>query len=469
MLGAVALSAALCCTLALGDSLGRISRSPLVEPDTGNRFAIAHRAPVARIASIPYQGGPVLHANRTHLIFWQPQGSGLVFDPGYVALMQQFLRDVALASHMTSNEYAITGQYSDGSGPAAYASTYAGSVLDTDPLPANGCSEPVQTGPGWSVCLTDAQLQDELERVLTVNQLPAGGDNIYFVVTPSGFGSCYDSSSSSSACALGGDAGGYCGYHSSTASGVLYAVIPYNAIPGHCQSGNPRPNASTADPALSTISHEQIETITDPFGDAWIDPSGNEIADVCLGDYGAALGGSAGDQWDEVINGRHYWLQEIYSRLQGRCEPRARADRVSIADAGRVTAGVRTTFTGRGRQPGGVIVAYRWWFGDGAAGSGRVVTHAYARSGTYVLRLWITDSAGNWAFATRTVAVRTLRARPRPARTRAARSAGSDRTTSRRSPARRYHAAPAPGAAAARGESAAGRAAATRTSSGGRR
>ena len=57
-----------------------------------------------------------------------------------------------------------------------------------------------------------------------------------------------------------------------TPIGLLYAVIPYNAVPGHCQSDNPRPNSSTADPALSTLSHEHIETVTDPDGDAWTDP-----------------------------------------------------------------------------------------------------------------------------------------------------------------------------------------------------
>ena len=75
----------------------------------------------------------------------------------------------------------------------------------------------------------------------------------------------------SSSCALGGSATGYCGYHSETANGILYAVIPYNAVPGHCQSSNPRPNASTADPTISTISHEHNETVTDPDGNAWID------------------------------------------------------------------------------------------------------------------------------------------------------------------------------------------------------
>ncbi len=210
------------------------------------RHAGAGRAPIARIASIPYEGGPVLHVNRTHVIFWQPAGSGLAFDPGYMALVTQFLSDVAHDSHMVTNEFGITGEYADAGGPAAYASSYGGSVLDVDPLPANGCSEPSQTGPGWSVCLTDAQLQDELDHVLSVDRLPAGGDNIYFLVMPDGFGDCQDSSSSS--CALGGPATGYCGYHSSTDSGTLYAVIPYNAVAGHCQSDNPAPELEHSRP-----------------------------------------------------------------------------------------------------------------------------------------------------------------------------------------------------------------------------
>ncbi len=36
-----------------------------------------------RELDLPYNGGPVLHSNRTHPIFWEPAGSGLTFDPGY--------------------------------------------------------------------------------------------------------------------------------------------------------------------------------------------------------------------------------------------------------------------------------------------------------------------------------------------------------------------------------------------------
>ena len=105
--------------------------------------------------------------------------------------MQRFLTDVAGDSHRTGNEYAITGQFGDASGPAAYDVSYAGSLLDADPLPANGCTEP-HTAPAWSVCLTDAQLQQELEHVITVQRLPPSTDNIYLLLTPDGLGSCPD-------------------------------------------------------------------------------------------------------------------------------------------------------------------------------------------------------------------------------------------------------------------------------------
>jgi len=403
------------------------SQSPALR-QTGSQSLAARSS---RAEAVPYEGGPVLHSNRTHLIFWQPSGSGLSFDPGYIALVEQFLTDVAADSHSTANEYGITGQYRDDGGPAAYASTYGGAVLDSDSLPPNECLEPVLTGPPWTTCLTDAQLQTELLHVIATDHLPTGPTDIYFLMTPRGFGDCADSGSSS--CALGGSATGYCGYHSETASGVLYAVIPYNAMPGHCQSGNPRPNGSTADPSLSTLSHEQAEIVTDPLGDAWVDSSGNEIADVCITSYGPTLGGTGDGAWDETIDGHHYWLQELYSRVQRACEPRPQPDAVAIGVRG---SGRTIQLTGNARVPGGSVASYSWSYGDGRRGHGHRTAHAYQRTGSYKVVLQITDSAGNWARATRTVRVTPASARDRrharhPARSRAARSPGSDRTTSR--------------------------------------
>ena len=377
-----------------------------IMPDRGAHVARIERAADSHVSNLPYGGGPVLHRNRTHVIFWAPTGSGLTFDPGYQSLIVTFLRNASAASHSASSVYGLTGQYRDDRGPAAYASLYGGSVLDTDPLPANGCVEPPATGPGWKVCLTDAQLQQEIEHVIRTDRLPTGPTDVYFLVTPNGFGNCSDSLSTS--CALGGDANGYCAYHSQTNDGlVLYAVIPYNAVPGHCQSDNPRPNASTADPALSTISHEHSEMITDPSGNAWIDPqTGNEDGDLCLTSFGPDIGGSGATAWNEEINGGHYYLQEEWSNADGSCEPLARP--ISLGFGSAPVPGVtgRLSFAARARAGHGSIVSYEWFFGDGRDGVGRRTIHRYGRAGTYRVVLRTADSWGNWAFYARTVLVR---------------------------------------------------------------
>jgi hypothetical protein len=367
------------------------------------------RAASAQGANLPYGGGPVLHSNRAHLIFWQPAGSGLSYDPGYESLIERFLANVAAASHSRDSVYGLTGQYTDSHGPAAYASSYGGAVVATDPLPQNGCTEPAGIGPGWTVCLTDSQLVAEIERVIRSDHLPTAPTDVYFLVLPSGFGSC--TSPDSSSCALGGSVDGYCGYHSQSPDGnVLYAVIPYNAVPGHCQSDSPRPNSSTADPTISTISHEQSEMITDPENDAWVDGSGNEDGDLCRPSFGRVIGGSGASAWNEDINGGHYYLQEEWSNADGACKPRARPDSVSLTAAPLPGRPWQIAFDGHATDPDGRVVGYHWFFGDGTGGHGRTVTHRYAHPGVYRVVLRITDSWGNWAFYAATETVGSARA-----------------------------------------------------------
>jgi len=369
-------------------------------PSAGPHVA---RAVEADEANLPYGGGPVLHSNRTHVIFWQPAGSGLTFDPGYEALIETFLSNVAAASHESTNVYGLTGQYTDAHGAAAYDSRYGGAVLATDPLPPNGCTEPPATGPGWTVCLTDLQLQAEIEHVVRTDHLPTGPTDVYFLVTPNGLGSCTDATSST--CALGGSAG-YCGYHSVTNDGlVLYAVIPYNAVPGHCSSDNPRPNGSTADPALSSISHEHSEMITDPSGDAWIDAAGEEDGDLCRFSFGAPIGGSGSTAWNEMIHGGHYFLQEEWSNASSACEPRAKSYSVSFEAAPIPPRISSLSFTAHVHDANAPVLSYRWFFGDGDSGVGRTTSHRYGRLGRYRVVLRTTDSWGNWAFDARVIRI----------------------------------------------------------------
>jgi PKD domain len=376
----------------------------------------SHPAVRAHIAGVSYHGGPVLHWNRTHVIFWQPAGSGLTFDPGYETLIGRFLGDVAADSRKTTNVYGLSGQYHDSAGPAAYNSTYGGAVIATDPLPANGCVEPAVEGPGWSRCLDTQQLAIEVEDVARTQHLPSTGNDIYFLVLPDGLGSC--EFGGPTYCALGGaTAGSYCGYHAATSSSLLYAVIAYNALAGHCQSGNPRPNASTADSAISTISHEHNEIVTDPFGDGWIDESSSgEIGDLCVTQFGASLGGSDSTPYNEIIHGDRYYLQEEWSNEDGSCQPRELPDEISFRVPARARAHEPVMFVAHASDPHGSIVSYNWYFGDHGSRRGRRASHTFSRPGDYRVVLRTNDSSGNWALDAAEVRVGRGAARDRSAR-----------------------------------------------------
>jgi PKD repeat protein len=49
------------------------------------------------------------------------------------------------------------------------------------------------------------------------------------------------------------------------------------------------------------------------------------------------------------------------------------------------------TVNGSGSSPADRITAYQWDFGDGQTGTGAVITHTYATSGTYTLTLTVSD------------------------------------------------------------------------------
>jgi hypothetical protein len=375
-----------------------------VVPDVPSR-TIVHARAMAHAADLPYGGGPVLHANRTHLIFWRPSGSGMSFDPGYISSIETFLKRVAADSRKSTNVYGLTGQYHDAGGPAAYNSTYGGAVDVSDPLPPNGCTEPATGPPLWLHCLDDNQLEAEIQHVINADHLPTAEADVYFLITPNGLGSC--ESQGPDNCALGGSAdGSYCGYHSSSPDGtILYAIIPYNAVPGHCQSSNPRPNGNTADPTISTISHEHSEMVTDPLGDAWIDGSGNENGDLCISDFGPNLGGLADSAFNEVIHGGRYYLQEEWSNDDASCQPRDEPDSVSVSAPRRARVGAEVTFTASASDPDGRIASYVWFFGEGRPGRRRRSWHAFKRAGSYRVVLRTTDSSGNYAYSSRSVRI----------------------------------------------------------------
>jgi hypothetical protein len=259
----------------------------------------AHKASGA--GTLVYHGGPVEHTNRVYSIYWQP--AGFAMASGYTSLIDQYFGDVAADSGKTSNVYYTGTQYYDGSGNVQYSSSYGGSVLDTDPLPPSGCTDSYT-----SVCVTDAQIQNEIRTVAARQGWTTDPQTEFFMFTAKGVGSCYGSS-----CAFSY----YCAYHSWSGSGsnvLLYANMPYaDTVPSACDAGY-HPNANDADATINVTSHEHNETITDEQGDAWYDHAGYEDGDKCAWKFGAVTG-----SYNQTINGHDYILQLEYSNADRGC------------------------------------------------------------------------------------------------------------------------------------------------------
>jgi hypothetical protein len=282
--------------------------------------------PRARILGVvPHRAGPLIPAPTPHLLPRAIRAAGpttLTFDAKYQSAINQFFADVAHDSNGVDNVYPVATQYSDGTGAIQYQSTFGGSYVDHDPLPANGCDDAAGLLHD-PYCLTDQQLQNEIQAVLTAKGWHGGLDHIFFLMTPSGVGSCETVAGNCSTDT-------FCAYHSdfvnSNNEDVIYANEPYEGSDpsGGCiDSSQGFPNDPDADTTINTISHEHNEAITDPLTDplnaAWIAADGSENGDLCAFGFGTPVGGTGVDAYNQVINGHHYDLQQEWSNADNGC------------------------------------------------------------------------------------------------------------------------------------------------------
>jgi hypothetical protein len=385
-------------------------------PVTGSTAARTLRALHADVTSpLLYNGGPVMHSNTAVAIYWDPAG-GASFPADYRSGVDQYFAGVAAQSGATSNVYSVTTQYLDSSGhSAAYASSFGGDYLDSQPYPTtSNC--PATTG--RPVCLTDAQINHEVSRFIAAHGLPGDSSHIYFVFTPPGVSSCFDTTSSLCAYSY------FCAYHSFDSSGgpPMYADMPYITGVGGCDSGE-HPNGGTADGVLGATSHEHIETITDPLGSAWFDATGDEIGDKCVSYFGSTLGGSSGTLFDQLIGGHGYWLQDEWSNAAStgaassgcvaRSSSGGQLPTVALsATPSSALVGQPILFDGSASSDAQTITGFAWDFGDGTGSSSGQVYHAYRSPGVYTVRLRVTDGVGLSATAAQTVSVTTPASAP---------------------------------------------------------
>jgi hypothetical protein len=398
---ACAALAALLAAPAGANPRGRLLGAVRPAPDPARAGRIA---PAETVDPLTYHGGPVVHDGHVYAIFWQPPG--YAYPPDYKAAVVKYFRDVARDSGRRTNVYSVNREYPDWNGPPPYRVAFEGSYTDTSVLPASGCANP-----STDVCLTDAQLASALTTFVAARGLPRGLARQYFLFTPPGVGSCFDGSGSG--CVYHD----YCAYHSYAAGVLLYAVHPDVRGVGTCDMGE-SPTGTSADAVLNVVSHEHVEIVTDPLGDAWYDSEGEENADKCAWRFGS-LAGSQGALYNQVIGGSPYLLQLEWSNARAGCVPSIpnRRPLPRYSRSGRALAGNALLFDAtRAKDPDGKIASYRWNFGDGTRARGRLATHSYRRGGTYRARLTVTDDEGAGASRRTWVIVKQLRAKHRKRR-----------------------------------------------------
>ena len=295
--------------------------------------------------SPPYRGSPPLtfHGGKTAgtsgtpgeltvtPVYWLP--SGFTVPASYRTLINQFIADSAAASGANTNVFSVLTQYTTAGGSHLQYKIHTGTpITDTTAFPANGCTpdsgQIYNTGTGYSRCITNAQLLNEAKNFTTAHALPNKDlAHLYMYFLPKGIETCFTSVNGAhgGSCSINAN-GGFCGYHAFSAPPLVadmnYAVVDSplgwtcSSDAGSNTGGNQTPNSNIdADSEISIASHEVNETITDPEGTAWYDGVGNENGDDCAYVFGdsASFQGPAGAEFNETINGHHYFIQTEFS------------------------------------------------------------------------------------------------------------------------------------------------------------
>jgi len=375
--------------------------------------------------NMDYNGGPVMPSNTDYMVLWSPGGLP-AYPAGYVSGLATYFKDLAHDSGGHQNVDSTSAQYNDLTGAfARYQVTFGGALVDTDPYPPTEC--PVGgTGVTGTVtaCLTDPQIQAELENFVAARGLKTDLSHEYFLLPPPHVETCFSNDPNGSP-PFGGCSAGeprnlafFCAYHGNTSLSpmLIYSNNPFDATNPLCQDGN-NPNGIADGEINGGLSHEHNESITDPMpNDAWTNGAGanhgEENGDQCVGMMGTPLGTAPnGAKYNQVINGHFYWYQEEWSNQTHSCLQRLTPATARPVAKFFVTAGSGLTlrFNASGSSAPGGVAEYVWQFNDvfGAETIERTtptISHTFPSAGAYSVGLTIMTkngtSTGNGAIVT---------------------------------------------------------------------
>jgi len=258
---------------------------------------------------LSYNGGAVLPTMVQHAVFMNPSSSCPA--PACWGDPLGFINDLNLSDfvHVTDqyvgshhhNRYPLGGNYIGLFGPPSVPFT------DND-----------MAGIAHAVAVFSGQ---------------SGYGHVLHIFLPQGQDVCFDSTFSTCYSPDMPASFFFCAYHSSAdfsdVGHLIYTVEPFQNV-GGCQVRPGNPNGTLADSTNNVLSHETIETITDPDGSAWfnttnLDNLGAEIGDECefviFGSFGAAF-----DPSNVRLDHKPYAIQPEYSNRGHVCASRVDDD-----------------------------------------------------------------------------------------------------------------------------------------------
>jgi len=286
-------------------------------------------------AKLTYYGGRVVSHVRT---------VGVLYGPG------------TYRTYVTDGVTPNMSTFLTGTSNSSYLSWLDGEYNSVTPTPTAGLGQTNQRI-GWSTydrlvsiapsaansgtTIQDSQVQSELSAQIVAGHVPApqkdaaGNNNTdYVVYFPSGTTIC-----DTGACSMA--SGGFCAYHGTIANVPGYGEVYYTVMPDFTPAGT----GCGTDPvefnnATSVLSHELVETITDPEVGlatsnapplAWYDLANGEIGDICNAQQGTILGS----------DGVAYVVQTEYSNALASCV----VSNPSVTSASAITSTASVSFT----------------------------------------------------------------------------------------------------------------------------
>lgn len=161
---------------------------------------------------------------------------------------------------------------------------------------------------------TDNDIGSIIENSVTSGKFPADPNGVYFVL---GSADVFEGSGLCSA---------YCafhGYQPVTLPNLPYLIGAYIGNPVQCPSSCAAqypvtPNDDlAADSMAGLVAHELTESATDPLGTGWINPDGNENADLCLTFAGSTKPVPNGSVYNVKLGDRLYLIQGNWVNARG--------------------------------------------------------------------------------------------------------------------------------------------------------